>query len=190
MATETPAKAKPATQVVTGVVRGSYLTLFEPKPKNKDKPDEKFYSMVLLIPKSDTKTLNAIAAAQEAAVAKMWPNQRPAKINLTLHDGNGVKPESGEPYGPECKDHMVMNVSSTRAPSVVDQSVNPIMDKGSIVSGDYFRVSMNFFGYENSGKKGVSAGLNNVQFIRKGEPLGNVTRPEDDFDPVEDDILG
>lgn len=175
-----------STKVVTGTVRGSYLTLFEPRAQDQNKPDEKKYSMVILIPKSDKTTLNAIAAAQKAAVDAKWPGKPPAKINYTLHDGNGAK-ENGEPYGPECKDCMVMSVSSKNRPGVVDQNVRAILDPTMCVSGDYFRVEINAYGYDYSGKKGVSFGLNNVQFVKKGDPLGNISRPEDSFSAVEDD---
>ena len=46
-----------ATKVVTGEVRFSYLNVFEPKSIN---GSEEKYSVSLLIPKSDTKTIAAI----------------------------------------------------------------------------------------------------------------------------------
>lgn len=171
-----------STKVVTQEVRGTYLNLWDPRPVA-DGAEPKF-SMTLLIPKSDTQTLAKIKAAQEAAISKKWP-KRPAKVDMTMHDGDGVKPSNGEPFSPECKGHMVMSVSSKQAPQIVDQRVQPIVDRGLFVSGDYFRVSINAYAYDVSGKKGVSFGLNNVQFLRKGQPLGNVSRAEDDFTAVE-----
>lgn len=171
-----------ATKVVTGEVRGSYLNLWEPRAGQEGGTPK--YSMTLLIPKSDTATLSKLKAAQEAAIAAKWPNKRPAKVDLTLHDGDGTKPSTGEPFPAECKGHMVMSVSSKNQPGVVDQRVQPILDRTAFVSGDYFRVSINAYGYEVNGKRGVSFGLNNVQFLRKGDPLGSVARAEDDFQPV------
>jgi hypothetical protein len=171
-----------ATKVVTGEVRGSYLNLWEPRANQEGQTPK--YSMTLLIPKSDTATLAKIKAAQEAAIAAKWPSKRPARIDLTLHDGDGVKPSTGEPFPAECKGHMVMSVSSKTQPGVVDQRVQPVIDRTMFVSGDYFRVSINGYAYEVNGKRGVSFGLNNVQFMRKGEPLGSVARAEDDFTPV------
>lgn len=54
------------------------------------------------------------------------------------------------------------------------------------MSGDYGRVSMNAYGYDQKGNKGVAFGWNNAQFLEKGEPLGRA-RAEDDFDAVEDE---
>lgn len=167
------------TKVVTGKVRGSFLNLFVPRAQNENQ--EPKYSMVVLIPKSDTATLAKIKAAQEAATVKKWPNKRPALINTTLHDGDGVRPSTGEPFGDECKGHMVMSCSSKHKPKVIDTQSNEILDPTEVNSGDYFKVSLNFFGYESNGKKGVSAGLNNVLFLEKGESLGGRSRAEDDF---------
>lgn len=174
-----------ATKVITGVVRGSYLNLFEPRSSN-DGGDPK-YGLTILIPKTDTATLKKIRDAQETAIISKWPNKRPPKIDTTLHDGDGVRPASGEPFGEECKGHYVMTVSSKDRPGLVDSNVEPILDRGSVVSGDYFRVSMNAYAYDTAGKRGVSFGLNNVQFIRKGEPLTSKSRAEDDFDAIDDE---
>ena len=110
-----------------------------------------------------------------------WPNKPPAKLAYTLHDGDGVKEKTGEPFGPECKGHWVISVSSKNKPGVVDADLNEIIDKTAIVSGDYGRASINAYGYDVSGNRGVSFGLNNIQFLEKGEPLGGRTRAEDDF---------
>ena len=174
------AQAKPAsTKVVTSKVRLSYCNLFEPRAQQEG--GEPKYSVTLLTPKSDTATVAKIKAAQEAATVAKWPTKRPPKLATTLHDGDGVKEKTGEPFGPECQGHWVMSVSSKNKPGVVDANLNEILDKTAIVSGDYGRVSINAYGYDVSGNRGISFGLNNVQFLEKGEPLGGRTRAEDDF---------
>ena len=142
-----------------------------------------------MIPKTDKETLDKIKAAQEAAITAKWPGKRPAKVSSTLHDGDGVKEKTGEPYGPECKGHYVMAVSSKLRPQIVDVNMNKIIDSSEISSGDYARVSINAYAYDVSGNRGVSFGLGNVQLVAKGEPLGGSTRAEDDFTAVEDDFL-
>ena len=174
------AQVKPAsTKVVTGRCRLSYCNLFEPRAQQEG--GDLKYSVTLLIPKSDTATVAKIKAAQEVAVAAKWPNKPPAKLAYTLHDGDGVKEKTGEPFGPECKGHWVISVSSKNKPGVVDADLNEIIDKPAIVSGDYGRASINAYGYDVSGNRGVSFGLNNIQFLEKGEQLGGRTRAEDDF---------
>lgn len=171
---------KPATtKVVTGKVRLSYCNLFEPRAQ--EEGGDPKYSVTILIPKSDKVTLAKLQAAQEAAIAAKWSSKRPAKVASTLHDGDGVKEKTGEPYGDECKGCFVMTVSSKQKPGIVDINLNEVLDKTAIVSGDYGRVSINAYGYDRNGNRGVSFGLNNVQFVEKGEPLGNRSRAEDDF---------
>jgi len=177
------------TKVVTNKVRLSYAFLFEARAPKENPDGEKKFSTSILIPKSDKETLDKIKAAQEAAIEAKWPGKRPAKVASTLHDGDGVKEKTGEPYGPECKGHYVMAVSSKLRPQVVDQNVNGILDSNGIQSGDYARVSINAYAYDVSGNRGVSFGLGNVQLVSKGEPLGGATRAEDDFTAVEDDFL-
>ena len=55
---------KNPTKVITGIVRLSYANVWEPKSINGGK--EK-YSVSVIIPKSDTKTLEAIEKAVDAA---------------------------------------------------------------------------------------------------------------------------
>ena len=75
-----------------------------------------------------------------------------------------------------------MNVSSKLAPQVVDKDVNPIIDKEDVYSGCYGRVSMTIFPYNTDGGIGVTGGLNNVQKVKDGEPLGAHSTAADDFD--------
>ena len=49
-----------STKIITGKCRASFVHIFEPKSVNGSDPK---YSMSLIIPKSDTKTLRAIRAA-------------------------------------------------------------------------------------------------------------------------------
>ncbi len=177
-----------ATKIVTGKVRFSYVNIFEPKAPQGG--GEEKYSVTLLIPKSDTSTLEkikaAIVEARENFVAKNGSNSLPAKPNHTLHDGDGVR-ESGDPYGPECKGCWVINVSSKQKPVVVDSFRNEITDPGEVYSGCYGRASINFYGYNSNGKKGISAGLLSIQKLHDGEPFGTVGSADDFDDDFKDD---
>ena len=80
---------KNPTKVVTGVVRLSYANVWEPASINGSNPK---YSVSLIIPKTDTKTIDAINAAVDAAIkdgaAKFGgkiPNK--AALKLPLRDG-------------------------------------------------------------------------------------------------------
>ena len=100
--------------------------------------------------------------------------------------------DSGDPYGPECKGCYVITVSTKQKPVIVDNMRNPITDPGEVYSGCYGRAAINFYGYNSNGKKGISAGLQSIQKLHDGEPLGGARGSADDFadDFQDDDILG
>lgn len=171
-----------STKVVTGKCRFSFCNVFEPRA-SQDGDDPK-YSVTLLIPKSDTETLEriraAMAEARENFCKRNGANALPAKPVHTLHDGDGVR-TSGELFGPECKGCWVITVSSKAKPVIVDGFRNPITDPGEVYSGCYGRASINFYGYSSHGKRGISAGLLSIQKLHDGEPFG-IVGSADDFD--------
>ena len=173
------------TFVVTGRARLSYANLTRPAAREGQDPK---YSVTILVPKTDVATKSRIDAAIEAAKQageKIWKG-RPPIIAIPVHDGDGARPSDGMPFGPECRGHWVFTASckADRRPEVVDSMKNPIIDASQIYSGMYGRGSVNFFPYNQSGKKGVGCGLNNVQKLADGEPLGSRTTADDDFDAV------
>ena len=165
------------TKVITGLVRFSYLTVFEPKSVEEGGP--KKYSVSLLIPKTDKKTIKAIEAAIEAAKeegkAKLG-GKIPANLKTPLRDGDEDRPEDEVYAG--C---MFVNANSPRKPGIVDEDVNEIIDRDEIYSGAYGRASINFYAYNVGASKGIACGLNNIQKLKDGERLGGGTSAEEDF---------
>ena len=55
----------------------------------------------------------------------------------------------------------------------------------------YGRASINFYAFNTNGNRGIAVGLNNLQKIRDGEPLGGRASAESDFagDDEDDDFL-
>lgn len=172
------------TKVITGVVRLSYANVWEPKSINGG--DEK-YSVSLVIPKSDKKTVNAINKAVDAAIEEgigKFGGKKPNKatLKLPLRDGDTERPED-EVY----RDCYFVNANSTTAPQIVDKKVQPILERDEVYSGCYARVSITFYAFNSNGNKGIACGLGNIQKVRDGERLGGHTNAEDDFDTLEDD---
>ena len=169
------------TRVVTGKVRLSYVHIFEAYTSDPEEQEAR-YSVTILIPKKDKATLAKIEAALEAAKEEgkktKWDGKIPPNFKSTLHDGDE---EADLERNPEYAGHMYMAMSSKQRPGVVDEDLNPILDSTKVYSGCYGRVSINAFPFSAKGNKGVSFGLNNVQFLEDGEPLGGRTRAEDDF---------
>lgn len=164
-----------STNVTTGKVRLSYANLFRPRAAAPGQEEK--YSVTILLPKSDVETKQRIDAAIEAAKQKgkdKWGGIIPPVVQTPIHDGDGVKPSDGMPFGEECKGHWVFTASAKidYPPEVVDAQLNPIINQSEIYSGCYARVNVNFFPYMFGGKKGVGCGLGPVQKIADGEPLG------------------
>jgi hypothetical protein len=161
---------------VTGESRLSYVNVMEPR-KNEDGSEQ--YSITVLVPKTDTETVNAIQAAIQAAseygAEKTWSGKTPGKIFNPMHDGDGLR-DNGEPFGEECKGCFVFTANNKKEkPQVVDENGNDILVASNIYSGCYGRVYVDVFPYNHNGKCGVGFKLGPVQKLRDGEPLAGRT---------------
>ena len=166
------------TKVVTGVVRLSYANVWEPKSIN---GGAEKYSVSLIIPKADTKTLGAIQKAIDAAIEEgrgKFGGKVPSKatLKLPLRDGDVDRPDD-EAYT-NC---YFVNANSSSAPEIVDKSLNSVLNRSEVYSGVYARVSINFYAFNSNGNRGIACGLGNIQKVRDGEPLGGKTSASDDF---------
>jgi hypothetical protein len=164
-------------RVQTGTVRLSYANLFVPRENTLSGKTE--YSVMLLVPKTDTETIALLKAASVAAVAAKFPGKPPANLRNPMRDGD-AEHAGEEPY----VGHYFINVKSGDAPGIVDEYVRPITDPRDLGSGDYARALIDAFCYDTKGNKGVSFGLIALQRIAKGESLGSRVRAEDVFSPV------
>lgn len=170
-------------KVLTGECRLSYCNLTTPRAAQQG--GEPKYSVTLLIPKTDVATKAdidaAIQAAANAALSKVWNGARPPQLRVPIYDGDGVRP-SGVPFGDECKGHWVMTASTKNKPQVVGiDNINCELAPSDIYSGMYARVTIRFFGYSNSGNKGIGCGLGNVMKTRDGEALAGSASASVDF---------
>jgi len=166
--------------------RFSYLHCWEANAVDGGEPK---YSVSAIIPKSDTETIGNIKSAIEQAKKdslSKWGGKIPANLKLPLRDGDIDRPED-EAYA----DSYFFNANSRQAPQVVDKNVQSILDQSEVYSGCYGRISVNFYGFNNNGNRGIAAGLGNIQKLKDGEPLGGRTNAEDDFEALEEeDFLG
>ena len=179
------------TKVITGVnTRWSYANVWDPKSIDGGKPK---YSVSLIIPKDDTATVNKIKAAIQAAYeegqSKLKGNGKTvpplSAIKNPLRDGDLEKPDDEAYAG--C---YFVNANSATAPGVVDADRQPIIERSEVYSGVYGRASISFYAFNVNGNRGIACGLNNLQKIRDGEPLGGKSSAESDFaTEVDDDFL-
>lgn len=182
------AKFKNPMKVITGPqTRWSFCNVWEAKSINGGTPK---YSVSLIIPKSDTVTVDKINAAIQAAYtegeSKLKGNGRSvpplSSIKTPLRDGDMERPND-EAY----KNSYFINANSAAAPGIVDADRNVILERSEVYSGVYGRASINLYAFNSNGNKGIACGLNNLQKIRDGEPLGGKSRAEDDFATDDDD---
>jgi hypothetical protein len=174
-------------KVITGPdTRWSYANVWEPKSINGGTPK---YSVSLIIPKSDTKTVARIKSAIEAAYlegeAKLKGNGKVvpplAAIKSPLRDGDIERPDDAA-YASA----YFINANATTAPGIVDTDRNPILTRSEVYSGVYGRASISFYAFNSNGNRGIACGLNNLQKVRDGEPLGGKISAENDFATVDD----
>ena len=179
-------------KVITGKdTRWSYANVWEAKSINGGTPK---FSVSLIVPKSDTVTVEKIKAAIQAAYeegqAKLKGNGRSVPpltaIKTPLRDGDTERPD--DPAYAGC---YFINANSATAPGIVDADLNPILSRSEVYSGVYGRASISFYAFNSNGNKGIACGLNNLQKIRDGEPLGGKASAASDFasDGDVDDFL-
>jgi hypothetical protein len=172
------------TKVITGMdTRLSYFHGWEPASIN---GGAEKYSVSVLIPKDDVKTINAINAAIDAAIEEgiaKFGGKKPNKAAIKLPMRDGDTERDDEAY----KGHYFINANSKTAPQIVDRAVKPILDRSEVYSGCYARVSLNFYAFNANGNRGIACGLGNIQKVRDGEPLGGKTSASDDFATLDDD---
>lgn len=175
-------------KVITGPdTRWSYANVWEAKSINGGTPK---FSVSLIVPKSDTKTVAKIRAAIEAAYhdgeSKLKGNGKSvpplAALKIPLRDGDSERPDD-----PAYANAYFINANSATAPGIVDADRNPVLTRSEVYSGVYGRASISFYAFNSNGNKGIACGLNNLQKVRDGEPLGGKTSAESDFATDDDD---
>ena len=180
-----------AVKVKTGTVRFSYAHLFEPHAIQEG--GEKTYSVMGLIRKDETQTINALKAAYKQAAEegkekfgkafKATPFIRPegATRGLLIDADDHSKYKDN----PDFKGCYLLNAKSKKAPGVLAKETGRKMltaeDGADIVySGCYGRMAVALFAYNNMGT-GIGVGLNNVLKTKDGERLDGSTSALDDF---------
>jgi hypothetical protein len=168
--------------IVTGVVRLSYVNLFKPRMRGEGDAAREQYSVLLLVPKSDKETVAKISAAIKAAKEEKWGNKIPPNLKSIVKDGDAREDLDERP---EYAGHYYMSVSSNTQPGVVgrDPSI-AIQDPTEVYSGCYAKVALRCAGYDKEVNRGTTFYLNHVQKVKDGEPLGSVTRAEDVFEAL------
>lgn len=167
----------------------SFVSVFEPKAMPNDPNSKPKYSVQVMIPKTHTKTLQAVNDAIEAAckkgISKNMFNQATTKgknFRMPFRDGDQEAAEHDDKSRDYLKGYMFFNASANenQPPNVVDSRAQPIIDRNQFYSGCKGVVDVNFYPY-TTGSPGVAAGLNSVMKLADGERMDGRVAPDEAF---------
>ena len=194
-------KSKINKSVTTGIGTLSFPHVFketavDKKDDNGNSTGVKSYETQLIIPKANRKdALALLAAIKEVGEAQWGENWR--KARNPLRDGDKEADElaedgqtKGQKY-PERLGCYFINARSTRPVGVVDRNRVPITESSDLYSGCLARLGVEFYAYSTKGNIGIGVGLNGVQKVGEGEPIGgSAPSVESMFDMLDDEEVG
>ena len=182
------------TKVITGRVRLAYVHLLTPFANDAQRDPK--YSVTVLVPKSDAETYQRLCAARDAARIvgrdRSWGGKIPAVLADTIRDADDPSIEYPVDLGknPDFAGHWVINMSAieSRKPGLTDAELSRTPDPALFYSGMHARITCRAYPYTVSGKRGTSFGLNAVQALPGGAPMGGADVPAwDQFSEFRDD---
>ena len=156
--------------------RACFIAVLRPSAgKNDDgTPGELKYSVRAAFP--PTADLTFMKAQVKQAAQEKFGDKIPKSLRLPFRRNDELdNPVQG------IGDDWTIVTFSTKAdkakPGVVDSNVQEIIDESEVYSGAWFRVQTRAFGYAKAGNNGVGFGLDNVQKVKDGDPLGGGRMP-------------
>lgn len=123
----------------------------------------------------------------DATIDRLALDEWKKKVNFRrcLRDGNEYSETDG--YG---DGKSFLKAWSLTRPGVVGRKLEQLTEAdGIIYAGCFVNATVRLFAYDHpTGGKGISATLNNIQFVKDGPAFGaNKTKPEDDFKALDSD---
>ena len=152
--------------------------------------DKKHYSIVAIFDKKtiandpeQRKLYEAMKKAMADCAREEWGDKIPASLKNPFRDGSEKAEMPG--YGPDTVFITFKTEEKNGRPGLVDQSMNRIMNESEFYPGCYAHATVNAYAWSYMGKHGVSFGLQNIQKLADGEPLGGGrSKAEDDFNAL------
>lgn len=166
--------------------RLSYANIWEARQSMEG--DKMQYSCCLLIPKTDTATIQRLqklmTKIESEAVTTKWGGKKPASYaHPLLRDGDTDPTKGGDTNYAGCY-FINAKANADHPPKIIDARCNPVMNREEVYSGCYANVKVSIYAYNNpKGGKGLSAGLVAVQKTKDGARLGGDTGT-DGFAPL------
>lgn len=163
--------------------RVSFPNVFKARKNDLNGKDE--FSVTAVFPKgADLSALkaavNAVVTEKLGADKSKWPKgMRSPFRDQAEREKDGKLPEGYEAGA------IFINLKATQRPGVVDANVQDILEERDFYAGCWAIANVRPYYYDQKGNKGVSFGLQNIQKVADGDPLGGRVRPTDAFKPVE-----
>ena len=189
------------TKLITPLAILSYPHLDKPQPSDDGKPP-KYSAALIIMPEvledpAERAKFDAIQQALIKAGTAKWGEKFEA---MAKGDGfkKGLRRDAEAKWGSRFAGAIYFNARSVNQPGLVysheDMSVPARPDgsrpparvpqekiKEQFYPGSYVRASVSAFAFDNKGGKGVSLGLNNMQWVKDGQRLDNRAAAEDEF---------
>ncbi len=138
------------------------------------------YGVTLLIPKTDTVTVDAMQAAMEAAfregAAVLSGEDENEPMKNPVRDGDAERPGN-----PAFAGMWFVNAYCRHAPGIVGPDCLPLESPEAFYNGCYGRASITFYAFRRDGSRGIACRLNNLQKLRDGEDLTTWMSAEEEF---------
>lgn len=174
-----------AVKIITPIFRASYTKIWEP---GTDQQGNSYYGLSMIFNKDKLKPdeLKLIQDSIKKALVEKWgadPAKHPRNLKICLRDADQedrTNPNAAN-YDPAYVNSFFMNAKSGNQPGIVDDRVQPILDKNEFYSGCYARASVVFQAYDKGGGKGVGCYVNNIMKVADGERLGGAAPADEDF---------
>jgi len=153
--------------VVTPYATISFPTLFTPKPRAEG--GEPVFSCALLFDEAaqKSKEYKAMQDACVTAFKEKFGASVPLKgANFPFKDAS----EKADKYVGYEEGVMYINPWSKQKPGIVNARLQDVLLPEEVYAGQIVRAQLTPFAWTNSGKKGVSFGLNNIQIVKHDAP--------------------
>ena len=182
------------TKLITPLAILSYPHLDKPQPSDDGKPP-KYSAALIIMPEvledpAERAKFDAIQQALIKAGTAKWGEKFEA---MAKGDGfkKGLRRDAEAKWGSRFAGAIYFNARSVNQPGLVYPHADPATGKPARVPaekikeqfypGSYVRASVSAFAFDNKGGKGVSLGLNNMQWVKDGPRLDNRAAAEDEF---------
>ena len=171
--------------LITPYATLSFPNLFTPKPRAEG--GEPVYSCALLFDESAQKS-KEYKAMQEACMAAFKE-----KFGATASTKGATFPfrdasEKSDKYQGYEEGVMYINPWTKNKPGIVDARLQDVLLPEQVYAGQVVRAQVAPFAWTNSGKKGVSFGLNHIQIVKHDAPrIDGRVAANKAFDALEDE---